>query len=146
MPQGYHIAAAVLNIITHNDTVRNVRYLLLPLFTSSYLKSIFADFEIRLTRGYYIILHSHLIVEECLSKISGIRFERSQSPKIQKKSLNEGQKQQKTSLNEGFFLSPYPANLILGVVRQVSIIAACGLMTGYLYSLPKGYSLLRRMR
>lgn len=84
MPQRYHIAAAVLNIITHNDAVRNVRYLLLPLFTSSYLKSIFADFEIRLTRGYYIILHSHLIVEECLSKISGIRFERSQSPKIQK--------------------------------------------------------------
>ena len=35
-----------------------------------------------------------------------------------------------------FFLSPCPANLILGVVRQVSIIAACGLMIGYLYSLP----------
>ena len=73
MPQRYYIVAAILNIITHNDAIRNVRYLLLSFFASSYLKSIFTNFEIRLTRGYDIILYSHLVVEECLTKIPQIR-------------------------------------------------------------------------
>lgn len=73
-PKRHNVQVAEFNIVFDHISVCQTLYLLFPLVATAHLKGLLLHQEVGHGRGNHIVVHSHLVQEECFPEIPDVRL------------------------------------------------------------------------